>query len=97
MEESIEEVSKALRTLGKPAAFTPDLKVSDDFLAPLFKAYYARLGLQNLMNKSDYHVLAQFTEASDIPDEVEQVLDTIVEVARLAKSSDGPSDQKNGE
>lgn len=85
MEEAIEEVTSALRTLGKPAPFSSDVKSSDDFLGPLFKAYYGHLGLPNLMNKSDYHVLAQFVEPAEIPAEVTSVLDAIVRVAALAK------------
>jgi hypothetical protein len=85
MERAIEAVSTALRTLEKPAPFSPDLKASDDFLAPVFGTYFQELGLPNLMNKSDYHVLAQFVKRSEISGEVSRVLDVIVEVAGSAK------------
>lgn len=34
MSQSIQEVSQALRTLGKPDPWSPDIKASDDFLEP---------------------------------------------------------------
>jgi hypothetical protein len=40
MQECIAEVSAALATLGKPDPFSPDLKVSDEFLTPLFTMFY---------------------------------------------------------
>lgn len=84
MAESIDEVQKALATLGKPEAFSADLKASDDFLDPLFRAFFKKLKLPNLMQKSDYHVLARFVPQTLIPDEVRQKLDAIAEVARKA-------------
>lgn len=89
MERAIEAVSTALRTLEKPAPFSPDLKASDDFLAPVFGTYFQELGLPNLMNKSDYHVLAQLVKRSEISGEVSRVLDVIVEVAGSAKPASG--------
>jgi hypothetical protein len=32
----------------------PDIKASDDFLDPLFRKFYEKLGLLNLMRKTDY-------------------------------------------
>ena len=37
MQESIEEVAAALRVLGRPDPFGPDVKASDDFLGPSFR------------------------------------------------------------
>jgi len=41
------------------------------------------------MNKSDYHVLAQFVKRSEISGEVSRVLDVIVEVGSSAKPASG--------
>jgi len=84
MEEAIREVESALRTLGKDP-WSKDIKASDDFLDPLFKKFYERLGLPNLMNKTDYHMLAAFVQSQDIDPEISAVLDDIVAVANKAK------------
>jgi energy-coupling factor transporter ATP-binding protein EcfA2 len=60
MEESIEEIEKALITLNKPSPWSPEIKASDDFLDSLFKKFYEKVGLPNLMSKSDYYTLAPY-------------------------------------
>jgi ABC-type taurine transport system ATPase subunit len=57
-----------------------DTKASD-FLDRLFKTFYKKLGIPNLMNKSDYHVLARHVPKEQIDPEVSQVLDAIYEIA----------------
>jgi ABC-type taurine transport system ATPase subunit len=57
-----------------------DTKASD-FLDRLFKTFYKKLGIPNLMNKSDYHVLARHVPKEQIDPEVSLVLDAIYEVA----------------
>jgi hypothetical protein len=59
--------------------------VSDDFLDPLFAAFFKRLGLPNLMRKSDYHVLARYLSMKDTDPEISEVLDLIVQVANQAR------------
>lgn len=81
----IDEVSAALTTLGKPDPWSADIKASDDFLQPLFKKFYDKLGLPNAMRKTDYHTLAPYVSASDIDPEVRKVLDQINQVARREK------------
>jgi hypothetical protein len=90
MEDSIAEVEKAMETLGKGSPWSPDTKVSDDFLAPLFGKFFAKLGLPNLMQKTDYHVLAQFVPKERLSPDVIDMLDRIVEVKSRAKSEDEP-------
>lgn len=85
MQQAINEVSGALRTLRKPAPFGPEVKASDDFLDPLFQSYFAKLGLRNLMQKTDYHVLAHLVPRERIDPEVIAKLDKIVDVAKSAK------------
>ncbi|QUW01390.1 AAA family ATPase [Chloracidobacterium sp. MS 40/45] len=84
MEEAIQQVEEALQTLGKDP-WGGDVKASDDFLDPLFKRFYAKLNLPNLMSKTDYHVLAAFVPAEAIDAEIGQALDAIVDVAGTAK------------
>ena len=85
MQESMNEVSAALRVLARPDAFGPDVKASDDFLAPVFQGYFEKLGLRNLMQKTDYHVLAKFVPRERIDPEITAKLDLIARVAGLAR------------
>ena len=85
MSAVINEVGEALRTLGKGNPWSPDTKVTDDFLDPLFRKYFQRLNLPNLLSKSDYHVLARLVPSGSIDPEVTKKLDAIVSVARRAK------------
>ncbi|MEW5879736.1 MAG: AAA family ATPase, partial [Pseudomonadota bacterium] len=84
MVEAIDEIARALAALGKPEPSSPDLKASDDFLDPLFRRFFEKLELPNLMAKTDYHTLAPFVRAQDIDPEVREKLDRIVEVAGRA-------------
>jgi hypothetical protein len=85
MNEAIEEVENAMRTLRKGSPWGPDTKVSDDFLNPLFDDFFAKLNQENLMNKTNYHQLVYYTPKKFIDDEVREVLDLIVSVAEKAK------------
>ena len=85
MQQSMDEVAGALRTLGRPDPFGPDVKASDDFLDPVFQTYFSKLGLRNLMQKTDYHVLAHLVPRERIDSEISEKLDRIVEVAKKAK------------
>jgi hypothetical protein len=60
-------------------------KMSDDFLDPLFEAYYQALGLPNLMRKTNYHILADYLTPDQIHPEIIEKLDAIYEVAGRAK------------
>ena len=85
MEEAIDEIEKALATLGKGSPWSPDTKVSDDFLDPLFDSFFKKLGLENLMRKTNYHTLVQYVPPEQIDPEVSKVLDGILEIANRAK------------
>jgi hypothetical protein len=89
MRQAVEEVSSALRTLGKPDPFGSDCKVSDEFLDPVFRKFFLSLGLpEATMRKTDYHTLAAYLEPSGIDPEVKEKLDAIVRVATRARSVD---------
>jgi ABC-type hemin transport system ATPase subunit len=77
MAEVIRDLEEALAKLGKPSPWGPDIKVSDEFLTPLFAAFYKKLGLPNAMSKTNFHTLAPFVAAEDIAPEVIEVLDLI--------------------
>lgn len=85
MEETIQEIESALAALGKPSPWGSDLKASDDFLDPLFRKFYQKLGLPNLMRKTDYHTLAPFVPAAAIDNEIREVLDAIVQTVNQAR------------
>ena len=85
MKESIAEVASALKTLKKLVLWSPDIKATDEFLDPLFDKYFEKLGLPNLIKKSDYHILARLVPKDKIDTEIIEKLDAIVEVANKAK------------
>lgn len=85
MEDAITEIAQALAALGKGDPWGADTKASDDFLDPLFRKFFEKLALPNLMAKTDYHTLAPFMPAAQIDPEVRDKLDRIVAVAGQAK------------
>lgn len=88
MRQCVAELENALRVTNKPPPWSPDIKVTDDFLDPLFKNFYERIGLKQLLFKRNYHELAKLIEPSelarDIRAEIEEKLDAIVATSRSA-------------
>lgn len=87
MEETIREVESALTTLGKNP-WSPDIKASDVFLEPVFKRFYEKLQLPNIMSKTNYHILVKYVPVDAIDKEIGQILDDIVHVANQAQPSE---------
>ena len=85
MEERITEIEKARETLGQESPWSPNTKVSTDFLDPLFASFFKKLELPNLMQKTNYHTLVRYVKSDQIDPEVVDVLDAILEVANRAK------------
>jgi predicted ATPase len=85
MREAMDEVVGALRTLGRPDPFGPEVKASDDFLGPVFQKYFEKLGTRNLMLKTDYHTLAPLVPRDRIDPEIGEKLDRIIEIAGRAR------------
>lgn len=85
MRQVIDEVSQALRTLNRPDPWSPDVKATDEFLDPVFRAFFKRLNLPLEFRKSDYHRLASLVPREGIDPEVTEKLDAIVDVARKAR------------
>jgi hypothetical protein len=84
MTDSIDDISNALRALGKPDPWSSDLKVSDDFLEPLFRRFFERMRLPNLLCKNDYHTLVEHIPDGWIDDEITEKLDLIANTASRA-------------
>ena len=85
MEEMITEIEKARATLRQESPWSPDIKVTDDFLDGLFETFFEKLRLPNSMRKVNYYTLVQYVPAEQIDAEVVKVLDGILEVAEKAK------------
>ncbi len=85
MEERITEIENARATLRQESPWSPDIKVTDDFLDGLFETFFEKLELPNLMQKTNYHTLVQYVPIEQIDPEVTEVLDSILEVAEKAK------------
>ena len=87
MRTAIDEIQSALRTLGKGSPWDADIKASDEFLTPLFAAYFAGLGLPNLMAKRNFYVLVEHVPDDETAPEIREKLDAIVRVAESAASA----------
>ena len=88
MEKTIVEIESDPTIWAKGSPWSPDAKVSDDFLKRLFYVFFKKLGLENLMGKTNYHTLVQYVPADQIDPEVSEVLDGILEIANQAKPMD---------
>lgn len=82
---SIARISNAMEALEKGSPWDDDTKVSDDFLTPLFKDYFKRLGLYNIMDKKSFYELARFITKEQIDSEVREKLAAIVRVAEMVE------------
>jgi len=85
MRETIEDMINAMKTLGKGSPWDKDTKVSDEFLIPLFRKFFEKLGHYNVMDKKNFHELARFVPKERIDPEVKEKLEAIVAAARAAK------------
>ena len=85
MKECIDELASAARKMRKPEVWSADIKATDDFLDPLFDNYYEKLGLPNLLRKTNYHILAGLVPKDKIDREIVEKLNAIVKVAKKAK------------
>jgi len=85
MRECMAEVTAALATLRRPSPWSDDIKASDEFLNPVFERFFKRLGLPNLLRKTDYHVLAGLVPKDKLAPEVTAKLDAMLAVAKQAR------------
>ena len=84
MRDTIEEIEQAMQTLGIGIPWSEDTKVSDDFLTPLFRTYFQKLELPNLMDKKDFYELAEYVPEGEISSEIGEKLDVIVRISQTA-------------
>lgn len=86
MAAAILRIESSLADLGKASPWDGDLKVSEEFLDPLFARYHESLGLPAaLMRKKQYYELADFVPLEQIAPEVIEKLDAIVDTAAAAQ------------
>ena len=85
MREAITEIEGALERLDRGSPWGADIKASDDFLTPLFKAYFDKLELPNLMAKKQFYELTSHVPEEKIDPEISEKLDAIVRVAESAE------------
>lgn len=85
MRQSIDDISAAMEKLEKGSPWDPDTKVSDDFLVLVFKAYFKKLNLPNLMDKKNFDELVPFVPKDKISLEIKEKIDAIVSVAKSSK------------
>ena len=82
MEESIRDMVPPVALRNPSDPWWNDTKASTDFLDRLFDAFFKRLGLPNLLMKTNYHVLAKYARPDQIDPEVKDKLDAIFQVAQ---------------
>lgn len=92
-----EEISRLVPPVALEDSSDPywsDVKASDQLLDRLFDRFFQRLGVQNLLRKSNYHQLAKYVRVDVLPPEVREVLDAIAETERSA-AGDSSADTPN--
>ncbi|HID21615.1 MAG TPA: hypothetical protein EYP14_04355 [Planctomycetaceae bacterium] len=89
MNEAVTEIEEALERLGKGSPWGGDMKVSDDFLDPVFRTYFQKLRLPNLMAKKNFYELVRYVPDDEIDVEIREKLDAIVATASSAKPAGG--------
>jgi hypothetical protein len=85
MRQSIRDLVPPLALRDRADPWWRDTKASDEFLDRLFALFFQRLGLPNLMRKTDYHVLARLVPASSLDSEIGEKLDALFECASRAR------------
>ena len=84
LEQCITALESSLKIGRRPDPWGADIKVTDEFLDPLFANFYEQLGTPQQTFKRDYHQLADAIPLDQIPQEVTHVLDLIAETAAKA-------------
>jgi hypothetical protein len=85
MAEAIEELEEALESLDKPDPWGGELKVSDEFLGPLFRKFAQKTGYPLSSSKSEFCELVRHMRPEQVAPEVRDVLDRIVDTAKKAR------------
>ena len=85
MRKNIKEMEDALKKMKRGGPWDGKMKVSDEFLGPLFEDFYKDIKQYNIMPKKSFHDLARFITKDSIDPEVKEKLQSIVAVAEKAK------------
>lgn len=88
MKKAIESVEEALKTLQDTSPWSRDVKASDDVLDPIFRAFSKELGIPLALRKSQYYELVDHIDPEEIPGEVSEILNSILEVATNAMAAE---------
>lgn len=83
MANAIQRVENAIKVLGRDA-WSDNEKVSDEFLPSVFKIYFDTLKMDDRLNKSNFHELAEFLSRDEIDAEIVKCLDLILKEASAA-------------
>lgn len=89
MSDAMDEIESALESLDKGSPWSSNIKASDDVLDPIFRSFYKRLGLPNLMAKKNFYELVNFVPDDEIDPEITEKLNAIALVAQQAKARTG--------
>ena len=84
MNEEINKLEEACKAFNMPEPFSNDIKASDNFLVPLFEHFAESMKKPRaaVLQKKDFYKLVEYIPPEDIDDEVTEVLDAILEVAK---------------
>lgn len=93
MRQCVEDLVPRVALQDREDRWWSTVKASEEFLDRLFARYFEKLGLPNLMRKSDYHALARFVPRDGMDPEVREKLDAIVETASKAKPRQEPEEE----
>jgi hypothetical protein len=85
MEECIRDLVPPVALRDPTDPWWMDTKASTDFLDRLFDAFFKRLGMPNMLLKTNYHVLARYVSREHIDPEVVEKLDAVHRVAQNAR------------
>lgn len=67
-----------------------EMRASEEFLDPVLAAFFGRLGVSNLMRKTDFHRLAPLVPRDLLDPEIAEKLDLIVTTAQRARPVGDP-------
>lgn len=84
MQDAIDEVTNLL-AIDEKTPWSDDVKATDEVLDRIFRQFFKKMNLPITFRKADYHELVSLMEIGEIPDEVVEKLNAIVDVASKAK------------
>ncbi len=88
LQTCMDELVAALQVARRPDPWGPDIKVTDEFLDPLFENYFQHMGTPQQIYKRDYHGLADALPLEQIDPEITVQLDALVAAVALARPTE---------